>query len=76
MGNGKPEKAEDDLSERENDVMKLLMQGLSNRQIADDLRISEKTVEKHLTSIYTKAGVSSRSEAILWGLEKGRDFPT
>ena len=64
------------LSNREIEVLRLLMKGFANRQIAAELRVCEKTIEKHLTNIYKKAEVSSRSEAILWGIEKGRDFPT
>ena len=52
-------------SERENDVFKLLIQGKSNKQIALELGISNRTVEFHLSNIYTKLGVKSRSEAIL-----------
>jgi DNA-binding CsgD family transcriptional regulator len=52
-------------SERENDVIKLLIQGKSNKQIALELGISNRTVEFHLSNIYTKLGVKSRSEAIL-----------
>ena len=46
-------------SERENDVIKLLLQGKSNKQIALDLGISTRTVEFHLSNIYAKLGVSS-----------------
>lgn len=57
---------ENDLfSEQENNVIKLLMQGKSNKQIALELRISNRTVEFHLSNIYTKLSVRSRSEAIL-----------
>ena len=52
-------------SEREKEVIELLLQGKSNRQIADALAIAESTVESHLTRIYVKLGVSSRVEAIL-----------
>ena len=65
-----------ELSDRENEVLSLLMKCFSNQQIASELRISEKTVEKHLTNIYAKAGVSSRTEAVLWGMSQGRDIPT
>jgi DNA-binding NarL/FixJ family response regulator len=71
-----PSKNNTQLSNREMEVLRLLMKGLANRQIAAKLRICEKAVEKHLTNIYKKAGISSRAEAILWGMEKGRDFPT
>jgi DNA-binding NarL/FixJ family response regulator len=64
-----------DLSAREQDVIRLLMQGKSNKEIALALKISRKTNEEHLTSIYSKIGVRSRAEAILWGLAHLRDFP-
>jgi len=66
------------LSKRENEVFNLLVQGMSNRQISIHLCVSEKTVEKHITSIYQKIGVHSRAEAIIWEINHrndGRDFP-
>jgi DNA-binding NarL/FixJ family response regulator len=65
-----------EISEREQEVFELLLEGKTNRQIAAHLCICEKTVEKHLTNIYAKVGVASRTEAILWGIERSRDFPT
>jgi DNA-binding CsgD family transcriptional regulator len=52
-------------SKREKDVIKLLVQGKSNKQIALELGISNRTVEFHLSNIYAKLGVNSRSETIL-----------
>ena len=60
------------LSKRELEVFELLIKGASNKNIASSL---QKTVEEHLTSIYSKIGVRSRSEAILWGIARARDFP-
>jgi DNA-binding CsgD family transcriptional regulator len=53
------------LSKREKDVVGLLLQGKSNKQIAFALGLSERTVEFHLNNIYTKMRVSSRVELIL-----------
>lgn len=53
------------LSTRERDVVDLLLEGNSNKQIARALHISERTVEFHLTNIYARLGVSSRTELIL-----------
>jgi DNA-binding CsgD family transcriptional regulator len=53
------------LSEREKEVVKLLLQGKSNKQIAFTLGITDRTVEFHLKNVYTKLQVSSRTEAIL-----------
>ena len=52
-------------SEREKDVIKLLLQGKSNKQIALELGISNRTVEFHLGNIYSKLGVTSRTETFL-----------
>jgi len=54
-----------DLSKREGEVVQLLLQGKSNKQIAMALEIAETTVEFHLKNIYTKLQVNSRAEAIL-----------
>ena len=53
------------LSEREKEVVELLLQGKSNKQIALALGITDRTVEFHLKNVYTKLQVSSRTEAIL-----------
>jgi DNA-binding CsgD family transcriptional regulator len=54
-----------DLSKRERDVVQLLLQGKSNKQIAIALDIAETTVEFHLKNVYIKLQVNSRAEAIL-----------
>jgi DNA-binding NarL/FixJ family response regulator len=51
------------ITPRELEVLKLLVEGKTNQEISQILRISEKTVEKHLESIYEKLDVSSRTEA-------------
>jgi len=52
------------LSERETEVLVLAARGLSNRQTAAELRISEATVKRHLANVYAKMAFSSRSEAV------------
>jgi len=52
-------------SEREKDVVNLLLQGKSNKQVALELGISNRTVEFHLSNIYAKLEVTSRTEAVL-----------
>lgn len=52
------------LTVRESEVASLLLQGLSNREIAESLSISEHTVKTHLKGIFHKAGVSSRGQAV------------
>jgi DNA-binding NarL/FixJ family response regulator len=52
------------LSVREMEILVLVARGLSNRQIASALRVSEDTVKRHLANAYPKMGVVSRSEAV------------
>ena len=55
------------LTAREREVLNLLARGNSNREIAEELVITNKTVKNHLSRIYEKIGVHSRAEAIaLW----------
>ena len=56
------------LSRRETEVLGLLAQGLSNREIAGVLWLSDRTVERHVTSLYRKIGVARRSEATAFAL--------
>lgn len=56
------------LTSREQDVLMLLSQGLSNREMATHLNISIRTVEGHLTNLYGKLGVRSRTEAALYAV--------
>jgi ATP/maltotriose-dependent transcriptional regulator MalT len=59
------------LTAREYDVLALLADGLSNRDIAGRLAISEHTVKFHLASIFGKLGASTRTEAVQRGLRLG-----
>ncbi len=59
------------LTERETEVLKLAAQGKSNKEIAEDLIVSVRTVEAHLGHIFDKLGVNSRTEAIIIALKKG-----
>lgn len=59
------------LTAREKEVIQLMAQGLANKQIALSLSISEHTVKFHLSSLYSKLGISSRTEAIKRGIELG-----
>jgi DNA-binding NarL/FixJ family response regulator len=61
----------DPLTPREREVLQLAAEGLANKQIALSLGISEHTVKFHLSSLYTKLGVTSRTEAIRAGARRG-----
>ena len=67
----KENKAQDLLSERESEVLSLVAMGMSNREIAEKLFLSQRTVKAHLTSVFNKLNVASRSEAIVKGLQWG-----
>lgn len=55
-----------ELSAREREVLRLVAEGRPNKLIARELRISEKTVKAHLTSIFQRIGVTDRTQAALW----------
>lgn len=59
------------LSQRESEVLSLLVDGLSNRLIAAQLVVGEETVKTHLRSIYRKLGVNDRAQAIATALRQG-----
>lgn len=61
----------DPLTPREREVLQLAAEGLANKQIALELEISEHTVKFHLSSLYTKLGVTSRTEAVRAGARRG-----
>ncbi|MFH1446923.1 MAG: LuxR C-terminal-related transcriptional regulator [Chloroflexota bacterium] len=60
-----------DLSEREIEILKLVSQGLSNKEIAQALFISVNTVKVHLRNVFAKISVVSRTEAALYAIEQG-----
>ncbi len=62
------------LSDREREVLQMLSEGASNKDISAGLKIAVHTVEKHLKNLYEKLGVTSRTEAVCWWVEKGTDF--
>jgi DNA-binding NarL/FixJ family response regulator len=58
-------------SRREHQVLGLAAQGLTNKEIAYRLGISERTVQFHMNSIFNKTGTASRTEAVALGLSRG-----
>ncbi len=65
------EEATERLTPREIEVLRLLAEGLANKEIAARLGISEHTVKFHLSAIYSKLGATNRAEAVRMGLRRG-----
>ncbi len=68
---GSPRLAPPPLTERELDVIKALAQGMSDRQIASSLGISEKTVRNHTSNIYRKLHIFDRTQAVIYAIRRG-----
>ncbi len=69
--NDKPEPKDDELSKRESDVLKLIVNGAGNKDIADTLHISVRTVETHRLRIKKKLGATSTAALVKLALDKG-----
>ena len=63
--------ADDELTTREIEVLRLIAAGNSNKQIADQLAIGEATVKSHVTNILSKLGANDRAHAVTIGLKRG-----
>lgn len=61
----------DRLSDRESEVLAMAARGLSNKMIARELSLSDRTVQVHLSNIFGKLGVASRTEAVITALRRG-----
>ena len=75
-GHGAGQSAPSGLTERELEVLRLIATGRTNRSIASELFISEKTVARHVSNIFTKLGLSSRSAATAYAYEHDLLAPT
>jgi DNA-binding NarL/FixJ family response regulator len=64
------------LTPRELEVLRLVLAGYTNKAIAAEIFISEKTVEFHLDNIYRKIGVRTRLMAGVWALQQGMEMET
>jgi DNA-binding NarL/FixJ family response regulator len=59
------------LTDRESEVLALITQGMSNAEVADLTYLSPNTIKTYIRSVYRKIGVTSRTQAVLWGVEHG-----
>jgi non-specific serine/threonine protein kinase len=59
------------LTRREREVAVLIAQGKSNREIADALIVSKRTIESHIANLMVKLGCTSRAQIVVWALENG-----
>jgi len=69
--NGHTRRNEYSLTQREHDILALLAEGRSNREIAGALYLSEKTVKAHLAAIFRKLGVTNRTQAAMMAVQMG-----
>ena len=71
LGPAREEAGQEDLSERELDVLRLVAEGLSNRQVAEQLFLTEGTVKIHVSHIMNKLAVERRTELVRYALSRG-----
>ena len=67
--NDKTRKTETKLSEREREVLELIAKGYTNKEIAKELFLSEKTVKNHVSNIFKKINVTDRTKAAIYAME-------
>jgi DNA-binding NarL/FixJ family response regulator len=70
-GSGTPSNRAGTLSTRETEILRLIVRGLTNRAIAREVGIAPRTADQHVHSIFIKAGVKSRAEAVRYALVHG-----
>ena len=63
---------ERDLSERELEIISLVAEGLTNQEIASTLTISKRTVDNHVSNIFTKTGAKNRVALLNWAMNHGK----
>ena len=60
------------LSAREIEIIELVAEGLTNQEIADRLTISKRTVDKHVSNVFTKTGSKNRVALLNWAMDNGK----
>jgi DNA-binding CsgD family transcriptional regulator len=70
--NNKKAQSYTNLSDRELEILQLVASGLTNQQISENLEISKRTVDNHISNILTKTGTDNRVELVRWALPWGK----
>jgi len=60
------------ISERETEIVELVARGLTNQEIAQSLTISKRTVDNHVSNIFTKTGAKNRVALLNWAMDNGK----
>jgi DNA-binding NarL/FixJ family response regulator len=71
LESGKADRLEEPLTPRELDVVKLIAEAYTNKQIAEALHVSEKTVESHRANVFGKLGMRDRVELVRYAIRRG-----
>ena len=66
-----PQRTGDSLTRRQREVLMLIAEGASNRQIAETLVVSERTARTHVSDILARLGLASRTQAAMWAVQEG-----
>ncbi|MDA0717424.1 MAG: response regulator transcription factor [Cyanobacteria bacterium] len=61
-----------ELSEREIEIIEFVAKGLTNQEIAESLTISKRTVDNHVSNIFTKTGAKNRVALLNWAMDHGK----
>jgi DNA-binding CsgD family transcriptional regulator len=61
-----------ELSEREIEIIELVAQGLTNQEIGETLMISKRTVDNHVSNVFTKTGAKNRVALLNWAMDNGK----
>lgn len=61
-----------EISEREIEIIELVAEGLTNQEIAERLTISKRTVDNHVSNIFTKTGAKNRVALLNWAMDNGK----
>jgi DNA-binding NarL/FixJ family response regulator len=67
-----PSQPRSELSERELEIIELVATGLTNQEIAERLTISKRTVDNHVSNIFTKTGAKNRVALLNWAMDNGK----